>query len=367
MVGDYKTVADQLSSKYKIKLYTGQTGLLSAPDIRADKNLGVLYLKGQGYNPLGLAQIVFALDELKTSELGPFDVPKPRLYENIGPLNDITVQVTGQTAGKIMAVVRVLEAKKASGPESVNQSFSKASLTFDEDQEKSAQDIYSVREKVVEDLKKLAAMDTAKRKAEEFINLIVEVGWEAATDKFNELYGQQETQDITEPNLLGTQDELTDLSKPFKMEDATNLKRISTMARKTLAILNDGNPAAELLTSGFERQGLFIEQLHSLIPPDTNTVDNVPLILEFKPYMSYYCLKNVSINRLNQNQYERIKAMRIYQEGFVQSQSLAPVHFNPENILKRMNFRLVNEGQDPKRTPEATDVKAPTQTTGVSL
>jgi len=367
MVGDYKTAADQLSTKYKIKVYTGQTGLLGAPDIRTDKNLGGLYLKGQGYNPLGLAQIVFALDELKTSELGPFDVPKPRLYENIGPLSDITAQITGQTAGKIMAVVRLLEAKKASEPESVDQSFSKASITLDEEQQKSPQDVYSVREKVVEDLKKLEAMDTTKRKAEEFINLIMEVGWEDATDKFNELYGQQQKQDITETNLLGTKDQVTDLSKPFKMEDATNLKRISSMTRKTLAILSEGNPAAELLTSGFERQGLFIEQLHSLIPPDSNTVDNVPLILEFKPYMSYYCLKNVSINRLNQNQYEIIKAMRIYKESFVQSQSLAPVHFNPENILKRMNFRLVKEAQDPKRTPEATDANAPPQTTGVSL
>jgi hypothetical protein len=157
MVGDYETAAEQLSGKYKIKVYTGQTGLFSAADIRTDKHLGVLYIRDYGYNPVGLARIVFAVDELQTSELGPFDVPKPRLYENIGPLKDITGQVTGQTAEQIMAVVRILKAEKASEPQSLNQTFSKASFRLDEEYQQSTQDIYSVREKVVEDLKRLAA------------------------------------------------------------------------------------------------------------------------------------------------------------------------------------------------------------------
>ena len=57
--------------------------------------------------------------------------------------------------------------------------------------------------------------------------------------------------------------------------------------------------------------------------------------------MSCYCLKEIYVKRLEQEQYEKIKAMRVYKEDFVQSQGLAAVHFNPENILKRMSFRQV--------------------------
>ena len=132
------------------------------------------------------------------------------------------------------------------------------------------------------------------------------------------------------------------------------------MAMETLAVQTAGNPAAQLLADGFKKERRLIERLYSLIPQDSNTVDAVPLVLEFKPDMSYYCLKNVSIKRLNQEQYETIKAMQVYREDFVQSQSLAPVHFNPENILKRMNFRLA--GQD----KEATDANAPVESKGKS-
>ena len=352
MVGDYENAAKQLSSKYKIKVYTGQTGLLSAADIQTDKHLAVLYLKGYEFNPVGLAQIVFAVDELQASELGPFDAPKPRLYENIGPLRDITGQVTGQTTGKIMAVVRLLEAEKASEPESIDQTFSKSSFKLDEDQQQPTQDIYSVREKVVEDLKRLAAMDTAKSKAEEFITLAAEDGWEAATEKFNELYAQQDKQELTEPNAAP--------EASFKLQDSTNLRRISNMAMETLAVQTAGNPSAQLLADGFKKERRLIESLYSLIPQDSNTVDAVPLVLEFKPDMSYYCLKNVSIKRLNQEQYETIKAMQVYREDFVQSQSLAPVHFSPENILKRMNFRLARQDE------KATDANEPVESKGKS-
>jgi hypothetical protein len=352
--GDYETAAEQLRNKYKIKVYTGQTGLLSVTDIRTDKHLGTLYLQGYGYNPVGLAQIVFALDQLQASELGPFDVSKPRLYENIGPLRDITIQVTGQTAGKIMAIVRVLEAEKASEPESIEQTFSKASFMFDEEQQEISQDIYSVREKAEEDLKRLAAMEMTKNKAEEFIGLVVEDGWEAAIEKFNELYTQQD-KDLREPEIPATPDTEKDASESFKLQDLTNLRRISRIAQRTVATQSRGNPAAQLLIDGYKRQEQFIDRLYSLIPPDSNTVDTVPFVLEFKPDMSYYCLKNVSIKRLNREQYERMKALRVYKEDFVQSQSLAPVHFNPENILKRMNFRLARQNE------KTADANAPAE------
>ena len=60
--------------------------------------------------------------------------------------------------------------------------------------------------------------------------------------------------------------------------------------------------------------------------------------------MSFYCIKNISVNRLTLQEYEEIKPMRLQREDYIQSESLAPIHFNPQNILKRMKFR--NAGTD---------------------
>ena len=104
--GNYEVTAEELTKKYKVTVYAGQTGLLSAADIQADQYLPRLYLTGYGYNPVGLTQIVFSIEQIDISELGPFDVPKPRMYENIGPLKDIL--------GQIVVVVRIIKAEKAS-------------------------------------------------------------------------------------------------------------------------------------------------------------------------------------------------------------------------------------------------------------
>jgi len=82
--------------------------------------------------------------------------------------------------------------------------------------------------------------------------------------------------------------------------------------------------------------------------------------MEFKPDMSYYCLKNISVKRLDQEQYETIKAIQIYREEHIQSQSLAAVHFNPENILKRMSFRWAREKK------AAADANTPEESEGAS-
>jgi len=326
MAGDYQAAVKQLSEKYKINVHTGQTGLLRGSDILSDKYLGSLFLRGYGYNPVVLTRIIFAIDELANSELGPFDTLKPRLYENIGPASD--------TLGKIMAVVRVTKAEKASEPESINQIIGFPLLNLDEDQKQPDEKTHSIRELVAKDLKKLEAMDTTKNKADEFIDLAKKDGWDNAVNKFNKLYRRQDEQGEKDPNA-------------FKLQNLTNLRRTSSMNMETIALQNTGNPAGRLFINQAQKESRLIAQLYSLVPQDSNTIDTLPLVMEFKPDMSCYCLKNITVKRLDQEQYDKIKSIYDYQEDFIQSQSLAPVHFNPENILKRMNFRLVKDDKAP--------------------
>jgi len=326
LVGDYKTASEQLSDEHKVRVYAGKTGLLSATDFQNDKNLGVLFLKSYGYSPVGLTRIVFAVDELKASELEPFDAPKPRMYENIGPLRDIFGQMT--------ALVRVIKAEPVSEPESINQTYSKSTLIIDPNRQEQNEDVYSAKEEVTEDLKKLAAMDITKSKAEEFIELAAKDGWDSAVDKFNERYGRQAEQDPNDSNVFG-------------LQELTDIRRLSSATLAALEIQNAGAPTSPVLKNERRKQARFVEQLYSLVPPDSNTPGNVPLIMEFKPDMSYFVIKDISVERLNEMEYEYYKTPRLYKEDHIQVQSLSAVHFNPENILKRMKFRWAKAVEKP--------------------
>jgi hypothetical protein len=109
----------------------------------------------------------------------------------------------------------------------------------------------------------------------------------------------------------------------------------------------------QLSIEAAKTEGEFLDRLNSLVPQDSNTTEIVPLVLEFKPNMSYYCLKSISKRRINQQEYESIKMMQAYREEFVQSQSLTAVHFNPENIQTRVDFRWVESDR------ETADANAP--------
>ena len=360
LAGDYKAAADQLTKEDKTKLYVGRTGLLSAGDMQTDEYLARLYVEGYGHNPpifpnvVRLPKIIFSIDELATSELGPFDTSKPRMYENIGPLKD--------PLREIMAVVRVTEAEKASVPESLNQTYSKSTLKFEQDPNQTTdpdpnrnkepsqtQDVYSVKEKVVEDLKKLAAMDLTKTKTTEFIKQVAKDGWEDAIDKFNELYGRQEKKDDADPNA-------------FTLRKMTGLTRISKQTIGFWTIRSQGKPAGQLLVNEIEKQAQLMDELYSLVPQDSNSLDTVPFIVEFKPDMSYYCLKSLSVNRLSRDDFEKIKPLQVFKEDLIQSYNLTAVHFNPENILKRMNFRFAEE----EKPADVNDVNVPTEPGGTS-
>jgi hypothetical protein len=350
MAGDYETTAEKLSKKNNVKIYAGKTGLLSPEDIQKNEYLARLYVEGYGKNPISLSQIVFAIDDLTASELGPFDVAKPGMYENIGPLKDLMGSPWAglmDTSGQILALVRVITTVKAAEPQSIDQTFSAKSLTFEADAKDDAEDVYSVREKVIEDLKKLAAMETAKNKAEEFISLAAKDGWDSTIDKFNELHGKENTGDPNDPE---------NVTEPFKLQNLAGMRRVSKATIQTLDAHSAGNPAAPLFLNGRKKHRLFLEKLYSLIPQDRNSVDTVPLLMEFKPDMSFYCIKNLSVQRISLQEYEKIKAMRLQREDYIQSESMAAVHFNPENILKRMNFRQAKtEESEDANTPEESE------------
>jgi len=355
LAGDYKATAEELSSKYEITVYSGQTGLLSAADIRQDAYLPALFVTGPSQSRVGLTQVVFAIDELQVSELGPFDVRKHRMFENITPIRDL--------GGRIVMMARVIEAQKTAEAESVNHTFSINTLNLkppDPNTDKD-EDVYSVRQAVVENLKILAAMDTTRSKANEFKNSIAELGWDDAIDKLNQLYGPSDANE-TDSNIPNV---FTNQEKTFRLDKLNDLRRISPKSLEALVTQSSGNPAGQFSINMAKQEKRFMDLLYSLVPADANSLDTVPMVIEFAPDMSYYCLKSLSINRIYRNQYEQTKSVQVYREELIQSQSLSAVHFNPQNIEKRMAFKSVPRKEQQEQSSDANALTK-TETSGES-
>jgi hypothetical protein len=336
---------DSLNVYYKIRLYVGKTGLLSAPDIQIDEHLSRLSVVGYGYEFVPLIRVVFSIDQLQDYELGLLSAQEPRMFESIGPAKDPSRQMTEDTSGQITALFRVIEAKRACEPESVDQTFSTATLKFQNSVQQEEQDVYSVREEVIEDLKRLSAMDQTEAKAQEFIDIAANDSWQSALDTFNKLYAQKLTKEkFRDPNV-------------FKLDTMTGLRRIYSDQLNTFAAQRVGNPTARVFMTEVKAQRRFIDNLYSLIPEDSNKPPTLPLVMEFKPNMSFYCVKDLSIARLSQQEYDQIKTTRAYGQNQIQAQNLAIVHFNPANILKRMNFRSSKQDEKPTEASSSAQTK----------
>jgi hypothetical protein len=107
-----------------------------------------------------------------------------------------------------------------------------------------------------------------------------------------------------------------------------------------------------LTINGAEIQRRFIDKLYSLVPQNSSTANNLPILMEFQPEMSFYVIKNILVKRLSLEDYEKNRTQLFFKEDESQSQSMAPVYFNPENILKRMNFRLASQENQTKAESE---------------
>jgi hypothetical protein len=313
MARDYKTAVEQLRKEHNLKIHTGQTGLLNAAELQMDKYLGRMAIDGFGYGPVNLVQVVFAVDKLGSSQLGPFDAPEPRMYENIGPIENPRPQF--DTSEQLILMVRIVEAVKESAPKSIDEKFSTHSLVLDPNEDKS-DDVFSVRETVAEDIKKLAVIETTRTRAKEFVDLAAKTDWQTAVDNFNKLYGDQAKDDPNDPNV-------------FVLDYLSAISRTSSQQLNTLAVQNQSSASAAYFLNQAKVEGQFADQLYSLVPADSNTPDTLPTIVEFKPNMSFFCIKNLQVKRLWKEDFDMVRPVSFYRQDLTQFQSLAPIHLNP--------------------------------------
>jgi len=122
------------------------------------------------------------------------------------------------------------------------------------------------------------------------------------------------------------------------MDYLSSVARTSNAQLHVLVVQSAGSASAAYFLNQARIEGQFTDKLYSLIPPDSNTPDTLPTVVEFKPNMSYFCIKDLQVKRLWKEDYESSKPVSFYRQDLTQFQSLAPIHFNPHNILQRMRF-----------------------------
>jgi len=334
LVGDYSVAAKQIAEKYSIKVYSGKTGLLTATDIRQDGNLGQLVIQTSNYSAVALNQIVFAIDQLQSSLLSTFDMEAPKMYQNIGPLKSMPQQM-GEL-GKLIVLTRVVDASKNAVPDSLDMKVSKKTIVLSDESQETKE--FVVKDEVVTDLKELAAMKAAQAQAQKFVDLAKKEDWEAASKSFNESLGKKND----DPNM-------------FDISYGNNLRKLPDTIMDVHSIQKAGDPIASFVIRENKKLSKRRDMFFSLIGKDKDEAENMPAVMELKSGRAYLAVKSVKLNRLVNEAFEANKAYRVYMQDFIESQTLAPVFLNPENILKRMDYRRVIEDEisDPNETAKS--------------
>jgi hypothetical protein len=320
---DYGDIADKLKQEYPLSVYSGRTGLLRFIDIQQDENLYSLLLRpaAPGLMPYALSSFVFSVGRPESPALELGNVQKPKVYETIGPFFSPMINTA--------ALVRVVETKQAAVPESLDVTLSPAKIELDKSEITANNKSYSVRQKVVEDLKTLAAMQTAREKAKEFLSLAQEDGWDKAVEQYNRQHPPSEPD---EPNN-------------FELRSLTDLKRPSPDEDETISVQNSGLAGGHLAVNAHISDKMVLDTLFSLVPLEQTTAPQLPVSVEIRPDHSYYCIKDLTINRVDQSQYDKTKTLVARKYNTIEGQNLGIVYFKPENILERMNYRLIKKSK----------------------
>lgn len=309
---DYMTAVEKVAPKYGIKVHVGKTGKLSRMDMIEDITLGKMLVEGQAGRTAPLFQAVFAVEELEETILSRFDLPRPRIWENISPVRG-TVYVDEKNPMQVLAMVRVVEAKKEYVPETMDLTISTKGLTGDPN-------TWSLREQVAEDFKLTGALEIAQYRAEEFSKLVTEKGWEEAIKAYNDQY-DSEQEKIRIENIRGQRRlALSDIQR------FGSLRQFGSRMSENMQELRKLN-----------------EQLYGLIGPDTTAVHDVNKVLVFQPELSCYVVKSVSRDLVNEKEFYDSRPQLAFVLNASKADSMALIHFDPENITKRMKYEVKGE------------------------
>ena len=337
----YPLVAEKIkTSDVNIPVYTGTTGLLSREEMQADRYLMQLHVSGPGKTEIPLTKVLFTIEPYTSNDPALLTVSKPWLYNTIGPARSTVPEGATSVSGHIMALVRVVAVAPAAEPNELGYTYNNTAVHLDGPESPQQ---FVLEDKVIADVKKLKAFHSLPAKAEELIKLAQADNWKSALKQFNQTYGADIKQNPTDPNIFTLQ------TRQLSRASAGQLQQLLDMALV--------NPLYRDYVGRLRAESHLADQLYAIIPPDQNEPNNLPQSLTSESDFSVYCVKRVSVSRLNLEAFDKEKAQYLQQAAQIASQSLAPVHFNPDNILKRMQFKKVKTESEDADTEDKAEIR----------
>ena len=319
----FAKAAETLKATYPaVPWHTGTTGLLSQSDMVSDLYLRRLVASGAGNTMAQFVDVLFTVDPLKSADPSLMSMAKPVLLDTIGPVKDQYTRPGTSVAGQVMALIRIVAVEPSTEPGSLADVYNKSGIILDETQEPKQ---VALKDMVVQDVKMIEAYKGLQARAQEFLDLVAADSWDSAVQQFNAQYGEKIKTLPSDPNVFSLK------SKQLRRAPDSQMAQMIDMAKMNPMILGYVN--------SIRADNTLFETLYTMIPADQDKAENTPLTIASPTDYSVYCLKDVSVSRLSQQEYEKTKAEMIVRETQIAAQSYAIVHFTPDNILSRMNFR----------------------------
>ena len=326
---DYSLLAQELSQKYEVPLHAGQTGRLSRADASSDTTLTRWSLEGPSGERISVATVLFNVSPLEADDLQLLSLPKPFLFENLGPLRDAYTRPGGDVSGQTMAIVRVVEVAPATMPDSLETTYESTGVTLDSS---GIAKTISIKDQVAEDVRQLQAYAAAEAQAQEFITAVKQEGWDLAVTQLNKSIKEKTRQD---PNSL---DPIT------VRKQILHRMPVSQLDLYTSLIKRSPGSAAFLQKALGESQ--VADALYERIPSNQDQASDVPFVMKSPSEQAVYCINDVSVKRFSVQAFHKTRGAQIQREERIAAQSLAAIHFNPQNLIARMNYHPLGEASD---------------------
>jgi hypothetical protein len=316
--------------KYNIDLYTGLTGLLTPDDISASAVLGRLGVEGQTQAPVLLGRLAFAVEEAGSVKLGRFEAPRPKMWLTLGPMKDRFDQY-----GQSSALIRVVKVEKEFEPQDLTLTYNKADAFVGKD--KPAEQLFVLKDVVVRDVKRLKAVALAKVRAGEFAASIGDQAGKRPSDLQHQYIKADDRPSPTVAN--GSPREraraLTPISAAWPpCTGEPSMQRLYKDMVQTNQQLTLFSPVAGRQTDAKQPQDR--RRVQARLPVAGHQED--------RP------------DPADQDEYRKSKAMAAYQIDAIQSDGLALIHFDPDNLRKRMQFVRTKEDVYLPPPPSLNDI-----------
>lgn len=328
--GDYVAAAEELKQKYQVSIYTGKTGWLSPADIRTDLFLRRISIPTSAETSVRLSDVLLAIppDGKPSSQPG---LPAIRIWENISPLSSGLLSEDNQYI-TLRAMIRVIGIQEPLVPQDLTYTFDNHGVTLSKPDEDS---VFSIQEKVAEDLKSIQAMEAADKQASALAALVEKEGWETGLESFNQTYYSH----VDPNNPASAKPEVRTISKQL----VSSQSQIEALRQRMRSSSGSADTMMRYLNA------LFIRKMAEMMDPQQQTTGPIARILTMEQARQVCVVKELTKEPATEKDYQDNKNRVALQQVMLSKMDLGLIHFRPDNIAGRMalTYKEIQEQPEP--------------------